>query len=1559
MKRLTDRIRKLLIAIMCAATTLPAAAQGQGSGIDCVFVNGSGNIQIVSGGVEITIDTNLAILECNDFTVGPSTFAQFIQLNSNDRVLARVVGGFSSNIDGSLIANGIVYLANPNGIFFGSGSSVAVGGLFAVAGDITNADFLSGLDRFTTEPENDGDGVIDANGTMSGDLIHLIASRVRNAGNIDVGSGALTMISGRTVTIMQDGPGDPVSVVIDALGGTPIGTLPGVEHTDDGSINALGGQVILAAGDLYSLAVESAGPITATNGRVELTALEGTVFHNDQGGSISADGGTVLLETDDGLVLNQAQIDAANGSVTLRSNNGDVSHSTGFGASINAPGGNVLIEATGAGFVAGDITGGDVAVRAGGDLTITQGDITADTGSLLLHGGSAGNGDLLFGTIAEGGTIINLFSDSITLRAGDGFGGASTTGMIDLNVDGFTTVQYFGAGGFSTSPDSFTFRQDAAIVDTALPPIARFPNGLSGVDYTVQSDDGSITMNVGGNVTGSNLFLNAFNHSVDLNTAIALNQLTINAPDIGINTGMVTTTTSQTYNGAVEIGQDTMFAGNGITFSQTLDSAGISNFAVIINDSGTTSFGGNIGGNQPLASLSTNAGGITDFAAGTVTTTGNQSFADAVRIRVDTTFTGINVRFLSTLDSATAAHRTAMVNASGETFFGGAVGVIEPLFALITDAPGTTVIDAGQIIALGSGDLIFNDPVFLQSDTTLTAENVTFNSTLDTGDSGPAALTINASVSTTFNDIVGGISPLRSLFSDAPGTLLLNGGEITTTTFQTYNDTATLGVSHILNGTSIAFNGSLNGSGIGTQNLLIQGPTGGTNSSFSVGGPIGAINPLGDLTVRGTTFFSDSVTTTGVQRYVLDATSLDPGVTLDASLVQFLEDVLGDGGSLTIVGNVEFGDAADDGDVVDGLIDLTVGGTSLMNVNSVTTSGNQTYNGDVMLVRDGNFTGATVAFNEDVLANGNDLNITGNAVLGNEPGDRLQNVDNLSVTGSATVNSDTITTTGNQTFSGPLLLGTDVIFNGVRIDFAAVNGGGNDFTINATDTFLNGPVNNVAHLETDAAGTTRIGADITVTNGMTFNDPVLLIGDAQLSDSGGGIIFRRELDGQRALVIRTTEDARFGGNIGEVSALLRFETIVDGTLIFEESLIQVVGDIIFNDQIDLLAVPAFATIGADGNLVIQSLTGNFTMGQDQKMSILGDLTINAPNGTVTIGDVNTLGDFRITANSILLLSRAPGFVRNADGSTSVDTGLDEVAGGRFFFNVTPVLLGAGSVQFSNPQGNGDALGTLAGFDVGAFGPVSAGQIFGGGVFFDLAARNLLPFVNIGNLFTGSPGLLLKEVPPESELEEIEQDTPIRASELDALGRNLSIYGRVLSPVELAELVSGRSLYIDPPSSVFDLSRLRQEIVIQRMLYGSIAEALATYEELTLDGERPLTQMRDELNDAYVIYLTELPEGEDESIPGLAQYLRANHPQLMGDINKLNQLMQDIRIIGQTPAEVAKAEAQIIEKMTPREMDPDMLRELIRYLSGGAEEPTALEPVAIPAEETPASETLQP
>ncbi len=113
--------------------------------------------KVVAGDVTIHTDGSVTVINASDgaiinfssFDIFAHEMVRFIQPSEMARVLNRVLSTDPSFIDGSLFANGNVYIVNPHGVFFGGNAVIDVGGLVAGAGTLSDENFLAGVDHFT------------------------------------------------------------------------------------------------------------------------------------------------------------------------------------------------------------------------------------------------------------------------------------------------------------------------------------------------------------------------------------------------------------------------------------------------------------------------------------------------------------------------------------------------------------------------------------------------------------------------------------------------------------------------------------------------------------------------------------------------------------------------------------------------------------------------------------------------------------------------------------------------------------------------------------------------------------------------------------------------------------------------------------------------------------------------------------------------------------------------------------------------------------------------------------------------------------------------------------------------------------------------------------------------------------------------------------------------------------------------------------------------------------------------------------------------------------------
>ncbi len=183
------RSSKLMLWFWVMGVSLLAAnAQAQITGERVV----RGEVNFARNGNLTTIEaSHKSIINYDSFGIPGQQTVQFIQPGSYAKVLNRITGDIPSHINGTLLANGQVYIANPSGVFFGNQALINVGAIYAAAGQISNENFLNDLNLFT-----DLRGPVINHGTILADTVNLIGRQVVNSGSILADEGLVTMLAG-------------------------------------------------------------------------------------------------------------------------------------------------------------------------------------------------------------------------------------------------------------------------------------------------------------------------------------------------------------------------------------------------------------------------------------------------------------------------------------------------------------------------------------------------------------------------------------------------------------------------------------------------------------------------------------------------------------------------------------------------------------------------------------------------------------------------------------------------------------------------------------------------------------------------------------------------------------------------------------------------------------------------------------------------------------------------------------------------------------------------------------------------------------------------------------------------------------------------------------------------------------------------------------------------------------------------------------------------------------------------------------------------------------------
>ncbi|HSI46755.1 MAG TPA: filamentous hemagglutinin N-terminal domain-containing protein [Ideonella sp.] len=426
------------LALLAGAAASPGLALANPTGAQVV----AGNVQIVSS-VPATLDiqqsSSKAIINWDSFNIGAGETVNFIQPSLKSVTLNRVLGNDPSAIFGQLNATGTVMLVNPNGIVFGAGSRVDVGGLVATTSNISDRDFLAGRFNFNTPSPLATGGIVNAGQISIKDsgLAALVAPSVQNSGVIQARLGRIALAGAERFTLDFQGDGllsfSAGSAVtqhpVDA-NGQPVAAL--VSNT--GVIRADGGSVLLAANAVQGVidnVINTSGVIAATTvgsqgGRIVLSGGQGGGEHGGVvvGGSVSATGqtgGHVTVTGEAVRVVAGAVLDvsgqAGGGEIAL----GSRGRASGYAGKSNT----TTVEA-GASLKADALARGD-----GGSITAWSADTTVFDGGISARGGEAGGN----GGFAEISSQKNIgLTGHVDLRATHGATGNLLLDPTDLRI---------------------------------------------------------------------------------------------------------------------------------------------------------------------------------------------------------------------------------------------------------------------------------------------------------------------------------------------------------------------------------------------------------------------------------------------------------------------------------------------------------------------------------------------------------------------------------------------------------------------------------------------------------------------------------------------------------------------------------------------------------------------------------------------------------------------------------------------------------------------------------------------------------------------------------------------------------------------------------------------------------------------------------------------------------------------------------------------------------------------------------------------------------------------
>ncbi|PMS33439.1 two-partner secretion domain-containing protein [Trinickia symbiotica] len=375
--------------------------------------SGSGTISQSGSTMTVNQGTQNLSVNWNSFNIGATETVNYVQPNRSAIALNRVLGSDPSAIYGKLNANGQVFLVNPNGILFGKGAQVNVGGLVASTQNISDTDFLNRNFHFAGTA-----GSVVNQGAINANYVALLGGQVSNQGTITAKLGTVALAAGSDITLDFAGDG-LIGVQVNQ------GTLNALAENKQ-LIQADGGTVVLtakAANSLISAVVNNSGVIEAA--------------------SVANQGGTIKLlgDTSAGIAQNSGSLNGSEVNVSARSvlQTGTVSADTANlaasfaliqtdGASVSAN--SVRMDGGEHSFISGTLKGANDLTVAGQTITLAGAALaTGENGSIRVGGGAHGQDT----DIANAQTVA--VNGATTITGGDG-------AHVTVWSDG--TTNYFG-----------------------------------------------------------------------------------------------------------------------------------------------------------------------------------------------------------------------------------------------------------------------------------------------------------------------------------------------------------------------------------------------------------------------------------------------------------------------------------------------------------------------------------------------------------------------------------------------------------------------------------------------------------------------------------------------------------------------------------------------------------------------------------------------------------------------------------------------------------------------------------------------------------------------------------------------------------------------------------------------------------------------------------------------------------------------------------------------------------------------------------------------------------
>jgi filamentous hemagglutinin family protein len=294
--------QRLRLSLLGAASALAISAAHandivSSSGINATIAT-TGTGTTVTGRT-ITQTSARAVINWSSLDVASGHTLTFDQPNASSIVLNRVVGSANaiapSQINGTISANGQVWILNPAGVLIGTTGRVNVAGFIATTLAITETDFNAATNTFTFL--GDSTNAITNQGEIRASrYVVLAGKRVDNSGLVQANLGTVALGAGQALAISFTGD----NLISFAVSASATGSTGGLLNAAGGRLIADGGRVLMtarAAADAAAAVINVEGLVQAQtassiNGQIVLDA--GQLATTKVIGTLDASGGTTI-----------------------------------------------------------------------------------------------------------------------------------------------------------------------------------------------------------------------------------------------------------------------------------------------------------------------------------------------------------------------------------------------------------------------------------------------------------------------------------------------------------------------------------------------------------------------------------------------------------------------------------------------------------------------------------------------------------------------------------------------------------------------------------------------------------------------------------------------------------------------------------------------------------------------------------------------------------------------------------------------------------------------------------------------------------------------------------------------------------------------------------------------------------------------------------------------------------------------------------------------------------------------------------------------------------------